>query len=87
MGSGLWGVGSREWGVGSGEREWWKSSHSPPLLTSHFPLQFLLQRSNLVVKHLSQTNAFLRDGIDLPWLPEFYPSGKNQVGFICKCHR
>src|SRR5262249_37620610 len=79
VGNGEWGMGSGEWGVGNGE--WGMRSHSP-LPIPHSPLQLLLQRANLVVKHLSQTSAFFQNGIDLPRLTEFHPSGKNQVGFI-----
>src|SRR5262249_11087934 len=65
-------IGSGEWGVGVGNEE----------VTSILPLQFLPQRANLVVKHLSQTTAFFQNGIDLQWLAEFNPSGENQVGFV-----
>src|SRR5262249_54611699 len=70
IGSGEWGVGNGEWGIGNEE------------VTSIFPLQFLLQRANLVVKHLSQTTAFFQNGIDLQWLAEFNPSRENQMGFV-----
>src|SRR5215470_11242836 len=67
-------MGSGEWGVGAYTQF--------PLPTSHPPLQLLLQGANLVVKHPSQASAFFQNRIDLQRLTEFYPFGKNQVGFI-----
>src|SRR5262245_48478805 len=83
MGSGEWGVGSGEWGVGRGE--WGKDTTrhpDSPLPSSPCLLEFLLQRANLVVKHLSQTTAFFQNGIDMLRLTKFNPSGKNQLGFV-----